>query len=186
MDKQLTPEQIGVVKQCKNAGFVPDIAFTLTLDLDKGPAIADRISKKTKAESIAAKWLTLDPRMAQILYDEFEDMFKQVYEKVAKKCFGSNCKRLAQKKPSKELKMFGGTERTRNSIFHLHCAAILPEHVSFEDFKAWVVEIWSSFYIGSKQQYKFKLVDDVNGWIEYMSKDFHKNNAQGYISYSKL
>lgn len=186
MDKPLTPEQKGVIEQCKDAGFNPDIAITLTLDLDKGGIVNNRKSTKTASEKRAQKWLNRNPNDAHKLYEEFEGMFKQVYEEMAKKCYGSNCKRLARKNANKELKMFGGTEITKNGMYHLHCAAVLPEHVSFEDFKAWVLRIWSSFYIGSKQQYKFKPVDDVDGWIQYISKDFHKDDSMGYISYSKL
>ena len=188
MDNPLTPEQKGVIQQCKDAGFNPDMAFTLTLDLDKGRSkkITNHSSRKTRAEKITSKWMNTNPDAQQKLYDELESMFKILYEELAKKCYGNNCKRLAIKNPCKKFRSFGGAERSCNGMLHIHGAAILPSHVDFEELKRWMVDIWSSFYIGSKQQYKFKNIYDVDGWIEYISKDFHKNNSMGYISESKL
>ncbi len=187
MDKQLTLEQIAVIQQCKNANFVPDVAFTLTLDLDKERyKTANRTSNKTKAEKSTEKWMNLNPLAQLALYDELESMFKVLYEKLAKLSYGNNCKRLAIKNPNKKLRMFGGIERSENGMLHIHGAAILPEHIEFEQLQKWILAIWAKNYIGSKQQYKFKPVDDVDGWITYITKDLHKNNSMGYISESKL
>ena len=188
MDKQLTREQKAVIQQCQNANFVPDVAFTLTLDLDKGrnKNSTNRTSHKTKAEKTAEKWLNLNPHAQRALYDELESMFKELYEKLAKLSYGRNCKRLALKNPNKKFRMFGGIERSENGMLHMHGATILPEHIEFEKLQSWMLAVWAENYIGSKQQYKFKPVYDADGWIAYISKDFHKNNSMGYISESKL
>ena len=175
-----------VVKQCKDAGFVPDIAFTLTLDLNKGKEKSSNTSRKTTAEKLYQKWHSTDIYKQQELYDRFEQMFKKLYGRMAKKCYGSNCKRLAKNNPDKELKMFASTERGKHRMFHLHGTAVLPNHINFNKFKRWLLKIWSSFFIGSNKQSDFQKVTNADEWISYISKDFHKDNSMGYISYSKI
>ncbi|PCH96401.1 MAG: hypothetical protein COB83_05810 [Gammaproteobacteria bacterium] len=162
--------QVAVTQQLQQSSFRPNLTVNLTL-------------RENPLGHLTNLW---DKGLTQTQFGIIEGCFSRFYNHLAKACYGRNWKRLSKKNNDKELKIFGTIEVSKNQQFHLHCAALIPAHLTEDEFIKRVKRCWAKIYYASNHVDNFEIIYYVDGWVSYISKHLNKHNSMGYISYSKL
>ena len=87
-------------------------------------------------------------------------------------CYGQNWFRKAKHCPSKRVAVIPvledgfGTKR-----LHYHCAFARPSHIEPWKFALAIDVLWSETRSGSSKHNKIVLIDDLPGWLDYITKE---------------
>lgn len=158
-----------LIAQINNTKFHPDLALNLTL-------CNVPLSGHTNL---------YDKSVTEKQFEVLEDNFKRFMCYLNEHCYGRNWHRLKKLNPEKSVQIIAFIE-VKNHQFHFHAAAQTPPHITQNDFEKLILELWAKTKYGSKHQNVIEPIYDISGWLGYITKDLHKHNNLGYVSYSNF
>ncbi|BDY05427.1 hypothetical protein [Ferrimonas sp. YFM] len=158
-----------IISKVNNAKFNPDLALTLTL-------CEVPLYEQTNLANSS---------VTQQQFHILENNFKRFMCYLNEVCYGRNWYRLKKNNPEKSIQILAAIE-IKNHQYHFHCSVQTPTHMIQDDFKEFILKLWPKTKYGSKHENDIRPIYDLNGWISYMTKDLHKHNGLGYVSYSNF
>lgn len=187
----ITKVQQQAIQRITQANFYPNLAVTLTFTQCPFDGNVNTFNKQQINKQ----------------YKFCDDKIKQLMCRLNQDYRGSHWHDKMLKDKRNVIQVFVATEISKNNLFHLHLAFETPvtspklskQKSTKQDFEQCITQHWNSLGMikrltdpnDDKQpkkvtpQIKFRDITD-NGWVEYITKDLHKDNGLGYCEYSNF
>jgi len=185
---RMTKVQQQAVGRLTNGNFKPDLAVTLTFTECPFDSNVNTHNKQRTNDQ----------------YHFCDKQFRKLMCRLNKAYMGS---RWTKENKQDVIQVFAVIEISKNNRYHYHLAFEVPttkasltrQKQTKEEFQDCITEHWNKFgYVykpkdpsdkkqikKAKPQIKFRDITD-NGWIEYITKDLHKDSGLGYCEYSNF
>ena len=126
-------------------------------------------------------------------YKQCDEIIKKLMARLNQEYHGKRWYKKMMWDKRQVIQVYIVIETSKNKHYHYHLAFEVPKtepRNSNKNFREHVKDYWGCIgfrksCLGSKQQVEF---DDIynNGWIEYITKDLHKDDGAGMSEYSNF
>jgi hypothetical protein len=160
-----------------NSNFAPDLAVTLTFtECPFGGNIN-----------------TYNYQQINDQYRKCDEKIKKLMARLNQEYHGKKWYKKMKRNKQEVIQVYIVIEISKNNHFHYHLAFEIPKtepRNPNENFKEHIKNHWGCIgfrkpCFGSKQQIDFQNIYN-NGWIEYITKDLHKDDGAGMSEYSNF